>query len=113
MNKAALIDSLVEQTGLNKKAVETVVETMLDTVVRALQQGEEVSLTGFGKFSARTRSARMGVDPQNPTQKIQIPAVVVPKFKAGKALKDSLKHSGQSIASNETPSESPPTDTST
>lgn len=94
MNKAALIDSLAEQTGLNKKVIETVIDTMLDTVVKVLQNGDDVSLTGFGKFSARTRSARMGVDPQNPSQKIQIPAVVVPKFKSGKALKDALKHSG-------------------
>lgn len=93
MNKAALIDKLVEQIGLNKKVVETVVDSMLDTIVKSLQNGDEVNLTGFGKFSARTRSARMGVDPQNPTQKIQVPAVVVPKFKSGKALKDALKHS--------------------
>ncbi len=93
MNKAALIDSLVEQTGLSKKVVESVLDTALDTIIKQLQQNDTVSLTGFGKFSARVRSARMGVDPQNPSQKIQIPKVVVPKFKAGKALKDALKHS--------------------
>jgi len=60
-------------------------------VIDQLQQGEDVTLAGFGSFSARERSARMGVNPQNPSERIQIPAVTVPKFKAGKNLKDSLK----------------------
>ena len=94
MNKASLIDSIVEQTGLNRKTVEQIIDTLLDTIVKNMQSGQAVNLTGFGKFSPRTRSARLGVDPQRPDKKIQIPTVVVPKFKAGKALKDSLKHSG-------------------
>jgi len=48
-------------------------------------------LFGFGAFSARIRTARMGVNPKNPTERIHIPEVRVPKFKAGKTLKDSLK----------------------
>ncbi|MDO8582048.1 MAG: HU family DNA-binding protein, partial [bacterium] len=47
--------------------------------------------TGFGQFLARHRSARMGVNPQKPSEKMQIPAVIVAKFKAGKGLKDALK----------------------
>lgn len=93
MNKAALIDSVVEKTGINRKTVEQVVDALLDTIVETMQLGESVNLTGFGKFSPRVRSARLGVDPQNPGQKIQVPSVVVPKFKSGKALKDALKHS--------------------
>ena len=96
MNKASLIDSIVEQTGVNRKTVEQIIDTLLDTIVKNMQNGEAVNLTGFGKFSPRTRSARLGVDPQSPDKKIQIPTVVVPKFKAGKALKDALKHSGTS-----------------
>ena len=93
MNKAALIDAIVERTGAGRNMVENVVATMLDVVVKQLQDGDSVNLTGFGKYSARVRSARMGVDPQNPSARITIPEVVVPKFKAGKGLKDSLKHS--------------------
>jgi DNA-binding protein HU-beta len=63
----------------------------VDIVTETLKKGDEVVLTGFGAFSVKQRAARTGVNPQNPTQKIQIPAVKVPKFKAGKALKDSLK----------------------
>jgi DNA-binding protein HU-beta len=91
MNKATLIDAIVAKTGVNKKTVESVIDTLLDTVTATIKVGDIVTLTGFGKFSARLRSARLGVDPLNPKQKIQMPAVLVPKFKAGKALKDSLK----------------------
>lgn len=91
MNKAELCEKIATQTGVSKKDVETVLDSFENTVIGTLQQKGEVTLTGFGTFSARDRSARMGVDPQHPTQKIQIPAVTVPKFKAGKKLKDELK----------------------
>jgi DNA-binding protein HU-beta len=68
-------------------------EVFENTVISTLKAGGEVSLTGFGTFSAKRREARMGVNPQKPTERIQIPAVTVPKFKAGKTLKDSLKQS--------------------
>jgi len=91
MNKAKLIETIATKTSVNKKEVEKVVEAMEQTTMEALKNGDEVTLTGFGTFSARVRNARMGVNPRNPKEKIQIPTVTVPKFKAGKALKDSLK----------------------
>lgn len=91
MNKATLIETIVAKTGLNKSTAETVIDTLLDVITTTIKKGDFVSLTGFGKFSSRLRSARLGVDPLNPSQKIQMPAVLVPKFKAGKALKDALK----------------------
>ncbi len=93
MNKAELIDSLSAKVGLAKKQVEDLLDAFESAVISTLKTGGEVTLTGFGTFSAKRREARMGVNPQNPTEKIQIPAVTVPKFKAGKTLKDSLKHS--------------------
>lgn len=92
MNKAELIDRLAEKLNLPKKQVEDVLEAFQKTVMETLQASGEVTLTGFGTFMAKERSARTGVNPQNPTEKIQIAAVRVPKFKAGKALKDCLKH---------------------
>lgn len=92
MNKADLIDRLAEKLNLPKKQVEDVLEGFQKAVMETLQANEEVTLTGFGTFMAKERSARTGVNPQNPTEKIQIAAVRVPKFKAGKALKDCLKH---------------------
>lgn len=91
MNKAELIDKLAEKTGLVKKQVEDVLQGFEDTVIETLKGDGEVTLTGFGTFMAKERSARTGVNPQNPTEKIQIAAVRVPKFKAGKSLKDALK----------------------
>ena len=92
MNKAELIEKLAEKNILSKKQVEDMLDAMIEMITTTIKAGGEVTLTGFGTFSARQRAARMGVNPQNPTEKIQIPAVMVPKFKAGKALKDSLKH---------------------
>ena len=66
-------------------------ETFEGITTETLKSGGEVTLTGFGTFMAKQRSARTGVNPQNPTEKIQIPSVTIPKFKAGKALKDALK----------------------
>ena len=63
-----------------------------DTIVEKLKQGQEVTLTGFGAFSARTRKGRIGVNPRNISEKIEIPPVKVAKFKAGKNLKEALKH---------------------
>ena len=59
--------------------------------ITTLKSGGEVAFAGFGTFSAKKRAARVGVNPKKPTEKIQIPAMTVPKFKAGKALKDALK----------------------
>ena len=91
MNKATLIETISGKTQIPKKDVETVIESFEATVIETLKKGEEVTLAGFGAFSARTRTSRMGVNPQNPEERIQIPEVIVPKFKAGKNLKDSLK----------------------
>lgn len=91
MNKAELINIISDKAGVSKKEAEDMIETFVATVTSELKKGGEVTLTGFGSFSAKKRAARTGVNPQNPTQKIQIPAITVPKFKAGKALKDALK----------------------
>lgn len=91
MNKADLAQAVAEKLNLPKRQVEETLQELLDTIVAQLKKGEEVVLTGFGAFSAKQRAARQGVNPQNPSQKIQIPAVTVPKFKAGKGLKDALK----------------------
>ncbi len=91
MNKIELLNLIAEKSGVDHADVEKVMNTFEDVVIENLQQNKEVTLTGFGTWSAKFRSARMGVDPQNPSERIQIPAVTVPKFKAGKTLKDALK----------------------
>lgn len=91
MNKAELAATLAEKLNVSKKEAEDMINTFVEVITTSLKKGDEVVLTGFGAFSVKTRAARTGVNPQNPSQKIQIPAVKVPKFKAGKALKDELK----------------------
>ena len=91
MNKAKLIDVIAAKAEVPKRQAEIMLETVLETITSTIKSGGEVTLTGFGAFSARKRAARMGVNPQRPKEKIQIPEVTVPKFKAGKALKDAVK----------------------
>jgi len=91
MNKAELATRIAEKLGVSKKIGEDAIATFEDIVTAELKAGGEVTIAGFGTFSARVRQGRMGVNPQRPTEKIQIPSVTVPKFKAGKALKDALK----------------------
>lgn len=91
MNKAELALKLADRMSIPKKVAEDFIEYFEELVTRTLQDGDEVTIAGFGTFSARTRTARMGVNPRKPQEKIQVPEVRVPKFKAGKALKDALK----------------------
>jgi DNA-binding protein HU-beta len=107
MNKAELINRIAERVGLSKKQAEDMVEAFVDLVTTTLQAGGEVTIAGFGAFMARTRASRMGVNPQAPTEKMKIPAVTVPKFKAGKGLKDALKHTGAAAQTNPAPAAAP------
>ena len=91
MNKAALAQAIADKVGVSKKEAEAMVAAFVNIVTTNLQSGEQVTIAGFGAFSAKMRAGRIGVNPQNPSQKIQIPPVTVPKFKAGKGLKDALK----------------------
>ncbi len=91
VNKAALAESIAGKVGVTKKEAEDMLAAFVETVISTLQSGDTLTIAGFGAFSAKTRAGRTGVNPQNPSEKIQIPPVTVPKFKAGKALKDSLK----------------------
>ena len=87
MNKADLIEVLADQTGSTKVDAAKALDAVVDAVSGELAKGGSVSLVGFGTFSVRHRAARDGINPQNPSQKIHIPAANVPVFKAGKALK--------------------------
>ncbi len=91
VNKARLAELIAEKVGMVKKEAESMVEAFTIIVTETLKNGGEVTIAGFGAFSPKTRAGRVGVNPQRPTEKIQIPAVTVPKFKAGKGLKDALK----------------------
>ena len=89
MTKADLVNSIAEKAGLSKADAERALKAFTDAVTDAMKAGEKVSLVGFGTFSVGQRAARTGQNPQTGA-KINIPAAKVPKFKAGKALKDSI-----------------------
>lgn len=91
MNKVELSAKLALRVGLTKKQAEDSVEALTAIITETLKEGGEVTIASFGTFSARQRKGRIGVNPQKPTEKIQINPVIVPKFKAGKNLKDTLK----------------------
>ncbi len=93
MNKNDLTETLANKLGVARSEAEKMLNTFVDIITETLKKGEEVSITGFGQFSVSDRAARAGVNPQNPTEKIQIPATKVPKFRAGKGLKEAVKAS--------------------
>jgi DNA-binding protein HU-beta len=91
MTKDELVDAVAAKTSISKKDTEAVVNAALETITKTLIEGGKIAFTGFGTFSVNRREARTGVNPQHPEQKIQIPAMNVPKFKAGKSLKDAIR----------------------
>ena len=90
VNKDALVSAIAAKNDMSKKDVEIVIDSMTEEVTKTLKGGDKVTLTGFGTFRISNRAARVGINPQTKA-KIQIPAMTVPKFTAGKALKEAVK----------------------
>ncbi len=91
MTKQDLVAGAAQATGATKKASGEVLEAILAMITKSLKKGENVTITGFGTFRVSKRAARTGVNPRNPSEKIKIPAMKLPAFKAGKSLKDSVR----------------------
>ncbi len=89
MNKVELVRLVADKTELTLKDATEVVDTVLETVVKTLAHGEEVSIAGFGKFAVKERAARKSVNPRT-KEVVKVPACKAPVFKAGKALKDAV-----------------------
>lgn len=89
MNKAELIDAVADSASLTKTDVAAAVDAIFDAISNALANGDTVSLVGFGTFSVSDRAARSGRNPRT-GETISIAATRVPKFKAGKGLKDAV-----------------------
>ncbi len=90
MNKQELTAAISKQTGLSQKDSTAALESMIETIKKALKKGNKVQLVGFGSFEVRKRQARNGVNPQS-GEKIKIAARKIPKFNPGKALKEIVK----------------------
>lgn len=89
MTKAELVSAVAEQAGLTKADAEKAIKALTAAITNSLKKGDKLSLVGFGTFSTAKRAARKGQNPQT-GKKIDIPASVSPKFKAGKSLKDAV-----------------------
>jgi nucleoid DNA-binding protein len=89
MNKSQLIEAVASDSGLTKTDSARVIESLLDTVTRTLRKGDEVNITGFGKFSVVKRAARQGVNPRT-GERVKIKASKAPKFSAGASLKQAV-----------------------
>ena len=89
MNKTELIAAVADQAGISKKDAEKALKAFTDVVAEELKKDGKVQLVGFGTFEVSERPARTGRNPQT-KQTITIPASKAPKFKAGKALKDTV-----------------------
>ena len=92
MTKTELVNVVADKAELTKVDADRAVKALLDAVTDCLKSGDKLSIVGFGTFSVSSRAARTGKNPCN-GEKIDIPATNVPRFKPGKALKDSVNKS--------------------
>jgi len=95
MNKAELAEKLYdlhakEGKDVSKKHAEKVVDFIFDTIAGTLKKGDEVSIAGFGVFLTKNRKARTARNPRT-GEMVQVPSMTVPKFRAGKGLKETVK----------------------
>ena len=89
MNKSELVDSIAEGAGLSKADAERALNALIDAVQGAVANDDKVTLPGFGSFSRSSRAARTGRNPRT-GEALDIKAARLPKFRAGKALKDAI-----------------------
>ena len=89
MTKGELVAQIAADADISKAAAEKALKAFIDGITGALKKGDKVSLVGFGTFDISNRAARKGRNPQT-GEEIQIKASTVPRFKAGKSLKDAV-----------------------
>ncbi len=90
MNKSELISALSEETTFSKKDIAKVLAAFTRIIERTLKKGEKISITGFGTYWISRRPARVGINPAT-KERINLPAIAVPRFKAGKHLKEQVR----------------------
>lgn len=89
MNKNELVSAVADAAGMSKGDAQSAIEAVFDTITSELKKGGDVRLVGFGNFSVSRREASTGRNPQTGAP-VAIPARNVPKFSAGKGLKDAI-----------------------
>jgi integration host factor subunit beta len=108
MTKAELIEEVSRVVEMSRKDSEVIVETIFDSIVRALRNGEKIEIRGFGSFRTRQRQPRIGRNPKTGTR-VEVPAKRIPFFKPSKELKDLVNNSAEPVAEGTpTPPAAPP-----
>ncbi len=98
MTKADLVDEVVRASKLSKKQAETIVNTVFDSIVGALQGDDKIELRGFGSFRVRRRRSRQGRNPKT-GDRVHVPEKRIPYFKPGKELKDLINSDAPAVES--------------
>ncbi len=98
MTKADLVEEVIKTTELPRKESETVVETIFESIIQALQTGDKIEIRGFGSFRTRQRRGRVGRNPKTGA-KVEVPPKRIPFFKPSKELKDFVNNEGAPAAS--------------
>ncbi len=109
MTKAELIEEVSRVVEMSRKDSEVIVETIFDSIVRALRTGEKIEIRGFGSFRTRQRQPRIGRNPKTGTR-VEVPAKRIPFFKPSKELKDLVNGSNAAGSPPAAPSAVPPTE---
>ena len=89
MTKAELVEEVARNTDITKKHAEVIVNTVFESIVDSLKDGDKIELRGFGTFRIRQRGSRIGRNPK-PGDRVKVPSTKVPYFKPGKQLKELL-----------------------
>jgi len=100
MTKAELIEEVSRVVEMSRKDSEVIVETIFDSIVRALRSNEKIEIRGFGSFRTRQRQPRIGRNPKTGTR-VEVPAKRIPFFKPSKELKDLVNVEGSEAAAGE------------
>ena len=93
MTKADLVEEVAKVTELTRKDSEVIVDTLFESVIKALRVGDKLEVRGFGSFRVRQRNSRVGRNPKT-GEKVEVPAKRVPYFKPSKELKDLINGDG-------------------
>jgi nucleoid DNA-binding protein len=91
INKSDFVEQMAAKLKLSYSQFERILNAQTEFIYQALTEGNSVSISGFGQFSVSHRASRIGVNPRQPAQKIQIPELNTPKFRAGEAFKEAIK----------------------
>ncbi len=108
MTKADLVEEVAKVTELTRKDSEVIVDTLFESVIKALRTGDKLEVRGFGSFRVRQRNARVGRNPKT-GDKVEVPAKRVPYFKPSKELKDLINDGDAPVAVTPADSGSTPT----